>query len=93
MARFVDDSHRHGDCVLSLTVQVYTVISLSRALIAEHSLIETLLQTYMQHCNDKIDSKFKLFPIAFSFCLETVFRVSENAVNCVRESRSLLAFF
>ncbi|XP_076464873.1 E3 ubiquitin-protein ligase UBR2-like isoform X2 [Babylonia areolata] len=57
---FIHDDHDHDVSVVSLSVQVYTVPSLARMLIAEHDLISVILKPFIKTCQRKQNDKGKL---------------------------------
>ncbi|KAL8590352.1 hypothetical protein ACOMHN_006468 [Nucella lapillus] len=57
---FISDDHDHDVSVISLSVQIYTVPSLARILIAQHDLISVILKVFNKICQEKQNDKGKL---------------------------------
>ncbi|XP_052769327.1 E3 ubiquitin-protein ligase UBR2-like isoform X1 [Mya arenaria] len=53
MKAFCLDDHDHDVSIASLSVQIFTVISLARLLVSEHNLLSVILQTFLQACEEK----------------------------------------
>ncbi|XP_070180013.1 E3 ubiquitin-protein ligase UBR2-like isoform X1 [Littorina saxatilis] len=57
---FISDDHDHDVSVSSLSVQIFTVPSLARMLIAEQDLISVILKVFLKTCQEKKNDKGKL---------------------------------
>ncbi|KAL4237392.1 hypothetical protein ACF0H5_002110 [Mactra antiquata] len=57
MKAFCMDDHDHDVSIASLSVQIFTVISLARTLVAEHNLLSVIIQTFLQACEEKKNTK------------------------------------
>ncbi|KAH9509159.1 E3 ubiquitin-protein ligase ubr2 [Bulinus truncatus] len=57
---FSEDDHDHDVCMPSLSVQIFTVPSLARMLIAEHDLITVITKAFLSACERKKNSQGKL---------------------------------
>ncbi|XP_064624216.1 E3 ubiquitin-protein ligase UBR2-like isoform X2 [Lineus longissimus] len=57
---FIQDDHDHSVCVVSESVQIFTVPTLARMLITDYNLISVLLRAFLEECKPKIgrDGKF-----------------------------------
>ncbi|CAH1791627.1 unnamed protein product [Owenia fusiformis] len=53
MGDFIKDDHDHSVCIVSETVQIYTVPTLARMLIAEHDLLSVIMDTFLHECESK----------------------------------------
>ncbi|XP_033110450.1 E3 ubiquitin-protein ligase UBR2-like [Anneissia japonica] len=50
---FIKDDHDHNVSIVSLSVQMYTVPSVARYLVAEHHLIKKIVDTFFDYCSQK----------------------------------------
>ncbi|XP_060594831.1 E3 ubiquitin-protein ligase UBR2-like isoform X1 [Ruditapes philippinarum] len=60
MKAFCMDDHDHDVSIASLSVQIFTVISLARLLVAEHNLLAVIIKTFLQACEEKKNKDGKL---------------------------------
>ncbi|XP_022649941.1 E3 ubiquitin-protein ligase UBR2-like isoform X1 [Varroa jacobsoni] len=51
MKDFIADDHDHSFSVMSLTVQVFSVVSVAHSLIAEDGALATLMRTFLSECS------------------------------------------
>jgi len=87
MKQFVDDDHEHSISVTSESVQIYTVPSIARMLIAEHNLLEVGL-TLSLFLIFLIFLKLFVVETRFFFFLnrQYLYIVSLELLKCIRSA-------
>uniref|UniRef100_T1JGA7 E3 ubiquitin-protein ligase n=1 Tax=Strigamia maritima TaxID=126957 RepID=T1JGA7_STRMM len=60
MKEFITDDHEHSLSITSLSVQIFTVPTLAHKLVMEDNVLTTLLMTFLQECDQRLNQERKL---------------------------------
>ncbi|KHN74188.1 E3 ubiquitin-protein ligase ubr-1 [Toxocara canis] len=84
---FIDDDHEHAVSITALTVQVFTVPTIARMLIADESAVERIFNTLIDHCQKYLKEPEKK---RFDFSAKSFPSVLRRALYMMYDQKYLL---
>ncbi|VDK79468.1 unnamed protein product [Litomosoides sigmodontis] len=85
---FIDDDHDQSVSITALTVQIFTVPTIARMLIAEESALQVVFDALVSHCRKYLKSQDKM---KFDFSLRSYPHTLRRALYMLSDQRYLLS--